>query len=67
MPFNCEIQEEVWTGKEVNLNHLRTFGCISYVYVELDRRSKLDLKSTRCIFIGYGISEYDYQFLDPKN
>ena len=62
VPLNCEISEEVRTEKEVNLNHLRTFGCISYVYVELDRRRKLDSKSKRCIFIGYGISMYDYRF-----
>ena len=66
-PLNCEILEEAWTGKEVNLSHLRTFGYIFYVHIELDRMSKLDPKSKRCIFIGYGISEYGYQFWDPKN
>ena len=40
------------------MNYLHTFGCISYVHVELDRRSKLDPKSKRCIFIGYRTSEY---------
>jgi len=33
--------------------------------MDLDHRSKLDLKSKRCIFIGYGTSEY--QFSDPEN
>jgi len=37
------------------------------VHVELDHRSKLDLKSKRCILIGYGTSEYSYQFWDPEN
>jgi len=67
VPSNCGILEEAWTNKEVNLNHLRTFGSISYVHVKLDRRSKLDLKSKRRIFIGYGTSEYAYQFWDPAN
>ena len=67
VPLNCGIPEEVWTEKEVNLNHLRTFGCISYVHVDLYHRSKLDLKSKRCIFIRYGTSEYNYRFWDPKN
>ena len=64
---NCGIPEEAWTGKEVNLNHVRTFDCISYVHVELNRRSKLDSKSKRCIFIGYITSKYDYQFEDLEN
>ena len=42
MPLNCKIPKEAWTGKNVNLNHLRTFGCILYVYVELDYMCKLD-------------------------
>jgi len=67
LPLNCGISEETWTDKEVNLNHLRIFGCISYVQVELDRRSKLDPKSERCIFIGHRTNEYVYLFWDPEN
>jgi len=66
VPLDCEIPEEAWADKEVNLNHLRTFGCISHVHVELDRRSK-DPKSKRCIFIGYGTSEYGYRLWEPEN
>ena len=43
--LNCGIPEEVWADKEVNLNQLRTFGCISYVHVDLDHKSKLDPNS----------------------
>ena len=35
MPMNCGILEQIWTGNEVHLNHLRTFDCISYVHIEL--------------------------------
>jgi len=67
VPLNYEISEKAWTDKEVNLNHLHTFGYISYVHVELDRKSKLDPKSKRCIFIEYGTSEYGCRFWDPEN
>ena len=50
VPLTYGILEEALIEKEVNLNHLCTFGCISYVHVELDRTSKLDPKSKRCIF-----------------
>ena len=67
VPLNYGISEEAWTGKEVNLNHLLTFSCISYIHVELDHRNKLDPKSNRFIFIEYGGSEYDYQFWDSED
>ena len=42
VPLNCGISEETWTGKEVNLNHLRALSCISYVHIELSHKNKLD-------------------------
>ena len=45
MPLSCEIPVEIWTDKEVNLNHLCTFSCISYVHIEQSHRRKLDLES----------------------
>jgi len=66
--LNYGIPKEALACKEVNMNHLRTFGCILlYVHVGLDYRSKLEPKSKRCIFLGYGISEYDYRFWYPEN
>jgi len=35
------------------LGHLRRFGCDAYVYVPDQRRKKLDVKSRRCIHLGY--------------
>jgi len=67
MPLNFGILEETWTNEELNLNHLRTFGCISYVYIELSNRSTLNPKFKRCIFIRYGTDEYGYRFWDPEN
>ena len=34
--------EEVWSGKEINFSHLKVFGCVSYVHIDFDARSKLD-------------------------
>ena len=31
VPLGFQIQEEVWTGKELKYSHLRTFGCTAYV------------------------------------
>eukprot|EP00253_Pinus_taeda_P034462 PITA_34462 len=44
--------QEVWTGKKPSLSHLRVFGCDAYVHVPKKKRTKLDSKSEKCIFIG---------------
>jgi len=32
-----------------------------------DERSKLDMKTKQCIFIGYGQDEHGYKLYDPVN
>ncbi|KAE8675966.1 hypothetical protein F3Y22_tig00111640pilonHSYRG00200 [Hibiscus syriacus] len=61
------IPEEVWSKKEINLSHLRVFGCISYVHIDYAERSKLDAKSNKCAFVGYGGDEFGYRFWDYEN
>ncbi|RVW94374.1 Retrovirus-related Pol polyprotein from transposon TNT 1-94 [Vitis vinifera] len=40
-----DILERVWTGKFVSFEHLRVFGCMTFVHVPRDERSKLDSKT----------------------
>eukprot|EP00253_Pinus_taeda_P016539 PITA_16539 len=44
--------QEVWIGKKPFLSHLRVFRCDAYVHVPKEKRTKLDSKSKKCIFIG---------------
>ena len=46
---------------------MRTFGCTSYVYVDPEKRNKLDAKAVKCYFIGYGYDLFGYRFWDDKN
>ena len=48
------LPKEVWIENKVSLNHLKVFGCVSYVHIESNDRSKLDVKAKKCFFIGYG-------------
>ena len=66
-PLDFKLPEEVWSDKQVNLSHLKVFGCVSYVHVNAADRSKLDAKSTKCYFIGYGGAEIGYRFWDDQN
>ena len=67
VPFDGGIPDEAWSRKEVNLSHLRIFGCISYVHIDSAERSKLDAKSNKCVFVGYGGDKFGYRFWDYKN
>ncbi|KAL0297634.1 UNVERIFIED_CONTAM: Retrovirus-related Pol polyprotein from transposon TNT 1-94 [Sesamum radiatum] len=60
-----KVAEEVWTGNQVNFDHLWIFGCSAYVHVPSDERSKLDPKSKQCIFLGYKKGVKGYKFWDP--
>ena len=64
---------ERWFKYKPDLAHLRTFGCLCYVYVPKDvgngtsakkKRRKLDVRSIRCIFLGYATNQFGYKCLD---
>jgi hypothetical protein len=40
---------------------LKVFGCIAYVHISDHARGKLDPKSLKCTFIGYGGDEFGYR------
>ncbi|KAI3740618.1 hypothetical protein L2E82_31087 [Cichorium intybus] len=66
VPLNFEVPEKIWTGKDITYSHLRVFGCKAFAHVSSQLRKKLDLKSTPCIFIGYGDEEFGYRLWDPE-
>ncbi|KAK3005783.1 hypothetical protein RJ639_017384 [Escallonia herrerae] len=65
--LNGGIPEEEWSGKPVNYSFLRVFGCIAYAHIDKEKRKKLDSKSQKCVFIGYGGYEYSYRLWDYEH
>jgi len=57
--------EEKFTGKKPNVSHLRVFGYIAYVHVPDEKRSKLDPKVEKCIFIAYSSEQKGYRCFNP--
>ena len=57
-----KIPYEAWTGNNPNVSHLRIFGCDAFAHVPKDERSKLDSKTRRSIFLGYGQGVKGYHF-----
>ena len=45
-PYEC------WFGKKPDISNLRAFGCIAYVHVPDQKRTKLQPKSQKCVFTG---------------
>jgi hypothetical protein len=54
------IPEEAWTGKKVNYSFLKTFGCKAFVHIDKENRTKIEEKSKKCTFIGYGVNSFGY-------
>ncbi|KAK3020979.1 hypothetical protein RJ639_046966 [Escallonia herrerae] len=65
--LNGGIPEEEWSGKPVNYSFLRVFGCIAYAHIDKEERKKLDSKSQKCVFVGYGGDEYGYRLWDYEH
>ena len=66
VPMEFRLPEEVWSGKEVKFSRLKVFGCVFYVHIDSNARSKLDVKSKICFFIGYGDEKFGYRFWDEQ-
>nr|CAD1822672.1 unnamed protein product [Ananas comosus var. bracteatus] len=60
-----DISEIIWSGKDISYGHLRIFGCEAYIHIPKESRTKLDVKSRKCVFLGYGGDELGYRLWDP--
>ncbi|GJV06067.1 putative RNA-directed DNA polymerase [Tanacetum coccineum] len=59
------VERGMEVGKDVSYRHLRVFGCKAFVHIPKDERSKLDVKTKPCVFLGYGQDEFRYRLYDP--
>ena len=63
--INLKTPMEMWTGKPVDYSHLHVFGIPMYVMYNDQERSKFDLKSKKCIFLGNADGVKGYRLWDP--
>jgi hypothetical protein len=57
--------KEVWCEYKPSISHLHTFGCVAFVHVSKETRTKLDSKGVKCIFIIYYEEIKGYKLYNP--
>ncbi|XP_010424606.1 PREDICTED: uncharacterized protein LOC104709740 [Camelina sativa] len=58
---------EILNQTKPSLDYLRVFGYVCFVLILGEQRSKLDAKSTKCMFIGYSTTQKGYKCYDPAH
>jgi hypothetical protein len=58
--------EEAFTGKKLDISHLRIFGCVVYYHIPAEKRSKLDPTTERGILVGYSETSKAYMVYIPS-
>ncbi len=66
MAIHGVTPEEKFIDKKPNVSHLIMFGYIAYVHVLDEKRSKLDPKTDKCIFIKYSLKQKGYRCFNPS-
>ncbi|GMF20880.1 unnamed protein product [Phytophthora fragariaefolia] len=49
------------------LAHLRVFGSVGYAHIDKAKRTKLEPKSFKCMFLGYAENSKDYRVYDLES
>ena len=67
-PLGLQIPQEIWTGNKPNYDKLRIFDCEVYTLIPKDDHRKLEPRSRKCVFLGYGPDdEIGYRLWDPEH
>ena len=55
----------MFSGENPKVSHLKICGCIIYLHVPKEKRSKLDPSRKKGIFVGYSDHSKDYKIYIP--
>jgi hypothetical protein len=59
--------EEKFTGVKPTVGHMRIFGCLVYIHVPKEKRSKLEPSGKKGIFVCYSATSKAYQIYVPSH
>jgi hypothetical protein len=63
--LNNKTSQELWSGYKPNVAHLKVFRSIVYGKNTDPKRTKLEDKSKKYVFIGYSEKSKAYKLYDP--
>jgi len=62
-----QTPNKAWKDRRPRVSHLKIFGCIAYALDNSQSRRKLNVKSTKCIFVGYSPQPKAYKLYNPMS
>jgi hypothetical protein len=65
-PINMKSLYELMFEEKPSVKHFKVFGSICYVHVPDAKRTKLDAKAQKCIFIGYDERKKGWKCMEPE-
>ncbi|GJZ55387.1 integrase [Tanacetum coccineum] len=57
---------EILYETKPNVNYFRVFGSVCYVHIVKNKRTKLDPKAKKCVFVGYDPCRKGWKCMDPE-
>ncbi|KAL0288213.1 UNVERIFIED_CONTAM: Retrovirus-related Pol polyprotein from transposon TNT 1-94 [Sesamum calycinum] len=57
--------EKAWSGLKPSVQHFKIFGCVTYVHIQDNSRTKLDEKSLKCVLLGISEESKAYRLYNP--
>jgi len=66
--LDSKTPQEAWSGRKLDVFHLRIFGCKAFAHVLDEKRTKLKSMSMPCVFLGYyeGTKTYCLMCVETK-
>jgi hypothetical protein len=56
---------EVFSGIKPEVGHLRIFGCLVYIHVPKEKRTKMEPSAKKRVFVGYSEKSKAYRIYVP--
>ncbi len=66
--LDSKTPQETWSGRKLDVSHLKVFDCKAFAYVLDEKRTKLESKSMPCVLLGFyeGTKAYHLMCVETK-